>query len=277
MTEVAILPWLALAGLGALHGINPGMGWLFAVALGLQERKGAAVWRALPPLALGHGLAIGVVVALAAVVGLVLPLGWLKWSVAGLLLAMGVYRLFRHGHPRYGGMQVGPLQLTIWSFLMASAHGAGLMVLPIVLGMRARGTDAAAEGPAGADPSHGGHGMGSGAEHSHAGQGMGSGVGAGGMAGRDGMGSGVEAGVMAGGDGGHAGHMDTLFSGIAPGQWEALAVTLVHTLGYLLVTGVVAVIVYRKLGLRLLRSAWINLDLIWAGALILTSLVTPCL
>jgi hypothetical protein len=260
MTGVAILPWLALAGLGALHGINPGMGWLFAVALGLQERKGAAVWRALPPLALGHGLAIAVVVALAAVVGLVLPPGWLKWSVAGLLLGMGVYRLFRHGHPRYGGMQVGPLQLTIWSFLMASAHGAGLMVLPIVLGMRARSTDSAASVPAGADHSHGGHGMGLGAEHSHSGHGMG---------------SGVEAGALAGGDGGHAGHMDVLFSGMAPGQWEALAVTLVHTLGYLLVTGVVAVIVYRKLGLRLLRTAWINLDLIWAGALILTALVTP--
>jgi hypothetical protein len=249
MTGVAILPWLGLAGLGALHGINPGMGWLFAVALGLQERKGAAVWRALPPLALGHGLAIGVVVALAAVVGLVLPLGWLKWSVAALLLGMGAYRLFRHGHPRYGGMQVGPLQLTIWSFLMASAHGAGLMVLPIVLGMRARGTEAAASGPAGADHGHAGHGMGSGAEP----------------------------GAMPAGDGGHAGHLDVLFSGIAPGQLEALAVTLVHTLGYLLVTGVVAVIVYRRLGLRLLRTAWINLDLIWAGALILTALVTPFL
>jgi hypothetical protein len=261
MTGTAILPWLALAGLGALHGINPGMGWLFAVALGLQERRGAAVWRALPPLAIGHGLAIAVVVALAAVVGLVLPLGWLKWSVAGLLLAMGVYRLFRHGHPRYGGMQVGPLQLTIWSFLMASAHGAGLMVLPIVLGMRARGTDAAAAEPAGADHhSHAGHVMGRGAAESHAGPGMG---------------PGVEAGAMAGADGGHAGHMDVLFSGMAQGQWEALAVTLVHTLGYLLVTGVVAVIVYRRLGLRLLRTAWINLDLIWAGALILTALVTP--
>jgi hypothetical protein len=264
MTWAAILPWLALAGLGALHGINPGMGWLFAVALGLQERKGAAVWRALPPLALGHGLAIAVVVALAAVVGLVLPLAWLKWSVAGLLLAMGVYRMFRHGHPRYGGMQVGPLQLTIWSFLMASAHGAGLMVLPIVLGMRARTAEAAGAEPAGADHGHGGHGMGSGVE-------------AGAMAGRDGMGSGMEAGVLASEGGGHAGHMDVLFSGMAPGQWEAVAVTLVHTLGYLLVTGVVAVIVYRKLGLRLLRSAWINLDLIWAGALILTALVTPFL
>jgi len=269
MTGAAILPWLGLAGLGALHGINPGMGWLFAVALGLQERKGAAVWRALPPLALGHGLAIGVVVALAALVGLVLPLAWLKWSVAVLLLGMGVYRLFRHGHPRYGGMQVGPLQLTVWSFLMASAHGAGLMVLPIVLGMRARSAEAATSGPAGADHGGGGHG--------HAGQGMGSGVDSGTMAGGAGTGPGVEPGAMAGMDGGHAGHLDVLFSGMAPGQWEAFAITLVHTLGYLLVAGVVAMVVYQKLGIRLLRTAWINLDLIWAGALILTALVTPFL
>ena len=124
---------LALLGLGALHGINPAMGWLFAVALGLQEKRARAVWRALPPLALGHALAIAVVVAVFTTIGVLVPMRVLRWGVALLLAGFGVYRLFRHAHFRYGGMRVGARELTIWSFLMATAHGAGLMVLPFVL------------------------------------------------------------------------------------------------------------------------------------------------
>ena len=75
----------------------------------------------------------------------------------------------------------------------------------------------------------------------------------------------------------HASHMEALFSGAGGGQWDAVQATLIHTSGYLLITGLVAVLVYRKLGLRLLRTAWINLDLIWAGALILTAIATPFL
>jgi hypothetical protein len=137
MPEGAFWSWVALLGLGAFHGINPGMGWLFAVALGLQERRRAAVWRAMFPLAFGHALAIGGVILLAILAGVALPAGSLKVPVAGFLIALGVYRLFRHRHPRWGGMRVGMGGLTVWSFLMASAHGAGLMVLPIFLGMTA--------------------------------------------------------------------------------------------------------------------------------------------
>lgn len=134
------LAWPVLLGLGALHGLNPGMGWLFAVALGLQEGKGRAVWRALPPLATGHAAAIAVVVALAGLAGLVIPPDALRWIVASLLLALGASRLVRARHPRWGGMRVGPRDVAIWSFLMAVAHGAGLMVLPVLLEAQAPAT-----------------------------------------------------------------------------------------------------------------------------------------
>ncbi len=137
MNEGVSWSWLLLFWLGAYHGINPGMGWLFAVALGMQEKSGRAVGRALLPIALGHALAIGVVVALAGVVGLVLPLGILKIGVALTLFAFGLYYLVRARHPRWGGMRVGFADLTFWSFLMASAHGAGFMVLPILFGLSA--------------------------------------------------------------------------------------------------------------------------------------------
>jgi hypothetical protein len=123
-------PWVAVVVLGAWHGLNPGMGWLFAAALGMQEGKGSAAWRALPPLALGHAISV------AAALGIALLLGWaaspavVRRVVAGLLIGYGLFRLARRGHPRWGGMRVGVRDLTIWSFLMASAHGAGLMVLP---------------------------------------------------------------------------------------------------------------------------------------------------
>jgi hypothetical protein len=118
--------------LGAGHGLNPGMGWLFAVALGLQERSGQAVWRALGPLSVGHGLSIGAVLGAAAVLESVLPPGGLRWPTVALLAGVGLYRLLVNRHPRYGGMRVGFRDLTVWSFLMATAHGAGLMVLPLL-------------------------------------------------------------------------------------------------------------------------------------------------
>ena len=124
-----------LVMLGAYHGINPGMGWLFAVALGMQERRRTAVWRALLPLGMGHALAVAAAVAIALLAGAVIPIRYLRWPVAGMLLVLGVSRLFRHRHPRWVGMHVGSGGLTIWSFLMASAHGAGLMVAPIFLRM----------------------------------------------------------------------------------------------------------------------------------------------
>jgi hypothetical protein len=218
--------WLGLLLLGALHGINPGMGWLFAVALGLQEQKRGAVWRALLPLAAGHGIAIAGAVLVLGVIGLVIPLTTLKWAVALSLLAFGSYKLFRSGHPRWGGMRVGAWDLTVWSLLMATAHGAGLMVLPLLLGLQpgAPGLDAAP------------HAIGHAA---------------------------------------HAAHVPVFAGPLVGAQTLGLAVALVHTAGYLLVTGIVAVIVYEKLGLRLLRTLWFNLDRVWAVALILTAVLTP--
>jgi hypothetical protein len=127
--------WAALLGLGAFHGINPGMGWLFAVALGLQERRRGAVFGALLPLGLGHALAVAAAIALAILVGAVMPLQWLRWLVAAILVGFGLSRLFRHRHPSWASMRVTKPGLTLWSFLMASAHGAGLMVVPLFLGM----------------------------------------------------------------------------------------------------------------------------------------------
>jgi hypothetical protein len=125
--------WLMLL-LGAYHGINPGMGWLFAVALGMQEQKGSAVAKSLAPIALGHALAIGSVVMVAALLGRALPLLSIRYSVAILLLGLGIFSLVSHWHPRWVRVRVGFRDLTAWSFLMASAHGAGLMVLPVLLG-----------------------------------------------------------------------------------------------------------------------------------------------
>src|SRR6185503_15600093 len=107
MTALATWPWAALALLGAVHGLNPGMGWLFAVALGMQEGRTRAVWRALSPLALGHALAVGAAVLAAAALGRLLPAAALQWIIGGLLLGLGALRLVRHRHPRYGGMRVG--------------------------------------------------------------------------------------------------------------------------------------------------------------------------
>src|SRR5262245_57233222 len=101
------MDWQAMVFLGAYHGINPGMGWLFAVALGLQQGSARGVWRALPPTVAGHALSVGVVLVIVGLAQLVVPLDALNVFVAALLIAMGLYRLWRHRHPRFGGMQVG--------------------------------------------------------------------------------------------------------------------------------------------------------------------------
>ncbi len=202
--------WGMLLVLGAFHGINPGMGWLFAVALGMQESRSAAVWRALLPIGIGHACAVATVIALGILAGVVLPVHAIRWPIAGILVMLGVQRLLRHRHPRYGSMRIGIAGLTIWSFLVATAHGAGLMVLPVWLQLW---------------PEAGGH-----AAHLH------------------GM---------------------TVASGAAA--------TAVHSAGYLIVSAAVAGIVFHKLGVGLLRKAWINLDLIWAAALIVTGVLTALL
>jgi hypothetical protein len=126
-------PWVAMALLGAYHGLNPAMGWLFALALGLQEKRRSAVIGALLPIVLGHAAAIAVAILLLTFVQHFLPMNLLKWTVASVLFTLGVYRLFRANHPRGAGMRVGGKDLFVWSFLMASAHGAGVMLLPILI------------------------------------------------------------------------------------------------------------------------------------------------
>ena len=203
--------WLMLL-LGAYHGVNPGMGWLFAVALGMQEQRGSAVARALVPIALGHALSIGIVVVTAAFLGMALPGEAIRYSVAALLFGLGIVSLLRHYHPRWVRMQVGFRDLTLWSFLMATAHGAGLMLLPVLLGS---GTVEAADHLAG---------------HHH--------------------------------------------TAAAASPLAALLATAVHTSAYLAVTGLIAWVVYSKFGLAILRKAWLNLDAVWAAALVVTSVVT---
>jgi hypothetical protein len=120
---------------------------------------------------------------------------------------MGFYRLWRHRHPRFGGMQVGFRDLTAWSFLMASAHGAGLMVLPFVM-------------PPPAVLSAANH------EHAH-----------------------------------HLAHANAGASALA---------FAIHTTSYLVVTTLAAWVVYRKLGVGILRTTWFNVDLAWTAALVVT-------
>jgi hypothetical protein len=214
--------WWALSALGAGHGLNPGMGWLFAVALGMQEKRSVAVWRSLPPLALGHALAIAVAALSAAALGQIVPASALKYIMGTSLLCLAGFRLVRHQHPRYGGMRVGFRELTTWSFLMATAHGAGLMVMPLL--SKAAGSQALAAG-------HAAHAM-------------------------------------------HAYAMSATLLPFPELVDASLWATIIHTAGYLLVTGLIAVIVYHKLGLRLLRTMWINLDLLWGGALLITGALT---
>ena len=202
--------WALLMALGAFHGINPGMGWLFAVALGMQERRRGAVLRALVPLGAGHLVAVGVAVGAALAVGFAIPLVWLRWPMAAVLVSLGVLRFFRHRHPRWAGMRVSMGRLAVWSFLMATAHGAGLMVVPVFMGMS----------------------MSAAGEHAH--------------------------------------HLHSAGISTAAAVWA----TGLHAVAYLAVTAFVAVLVFEKLGVGILRRAWINLDLIWSAALVATGTLT---
>src|SRR5262245_49400972 len=127
-------PWLALAGLGAFHGLNPAMGWLFAVGLGLHRRSMAVVVQSLIPIALGHALSIIVVAAAVVVAGIVLD-GRVVRSAAGLLLIgwAAYHAVYGHRHRVRFGMQVGQVGLAVWSALMAAGHGAGLMLIPALM------------------------------------------------------------------------------------------------------------------------------------------------
>jgi hypothetical protein len=211
-------PWLTLAALGAYHGLNPAMGWLFAVALGLQERRQGAVLQALPPIALGHAVAISLAVLVVGVARIMISPDVLRYACASALILFGVYKLARRKHPRWVGMRVGFRDLTAWSFLMATAHGAGLMLVPVLLRL------SSSEQAQGA--------------HTH---------------------------------GTHADH--AAMTGSATVLTD-LAVVGLHTLAMFAVMGVVAVVVYERLGVMILKRTWFNLDLLWAGTLVVAGVVT---
>jgi hypothetical protein len=202
--------WLALFLLGCYHGLNPAMGWLFAVALGFQEKRTSAVLRAIVPLTLGHVASVAIIVAIATLADVEFPHRAVHYGAAAILIGFGVFRLVRARHLRWVGMRVGFWGLVLWGFLMSSAHGAGLMLLPFVTSARTNAQSSMSM-PMGA-PVHGAYAIG----------------------------------------------------------WLMVAV---HTLGYLLTTTGVALVVYAKVGVRFLRVAWLNLDLVWAIALILTGVI----
>jgi hypothetical protein len=132
MTETA--SWLTFAGLGAFHGLNPAMGWLFAVALGLHRQSRTILMAALVPIAFGHAASIVAVAGLLAMVGYLVPLDLVRIGSGALLLGWAAYHWrFGHRHRVRFGMQVGLWGLAAWSFLMATAHGAGLMLWPALM------------------------------------------------------------------------------------------------------------------------------------------------
>jgi hypothetical protein len=204
---------LVIAALGAYHGLNPAMGWLFAVALGMQDRDRKAVLRALPPIALGHELSLVIVAAAVLGLGLVADPSVLRLAAGIALILFGIFRFAKpRAHFRWTTMRVNRRELAWWSFLMSSAHGAGLMVAPLLIGGGAASASA----------------------HDHA----------------------LEA-----TDGGAE-----LLTG-------ALGL-LLHVGAMIAVMAVVAVLVYDKLGVAVLRRAWINLDGVWAGAFVLAGVLT---
>jgi hypothetical protein len=198
------------------------MGWLFAVALGLQERRRGAVLQALPPIALGHAAAISLVVLVVGVARIMIPLDVLRYVCAGTLILFGLYKLIRRKHPRWVGMRVGFRDLTAWSFLMATAHGAGLMLVPVLL--KLSGTMHQMEHRAHVAHEHWGHGV-------------------------------------------------HLFLANPTVLADLTAVGL-HTVAMFAVMAAVAVLVYEKLGVMILKRTWFNLDLLWAGTLVVAGVIT---
>ena len=198
----ALWPWITLAGLGAFHGLNPAMGWLFAVALGLHRNSGRVVAWALLPIAFGHALAIVLAVFAVIVLGVAFDQRAVRIVAGLLLIGWAIYHaLYGHRHRVRVGMQTGMAGLVLWSFLMATAHGAGLMLVPVLIPL------CLAASPA----------------------------------------------------------REITASGALP---VSLAAVGVHTAAMLAVTGAIAAVVYRWIGLDFLRRGWINLDLIWTVALI---------
>jgi hypothetical protein len=208
-------PWALLVGLGAYHGLNPAMGWLFAVALGMQQRDRRAVLRALGPIAIGHELSLVLVVALVLGLGVIADPSALHVGAGIALVAFGIFRFVKpRAHFRWTTMRVNRRELTWWSFLMSTAHGAGLMVAPVLIGASAAGDAAASD---------------------------------------------------------HA--LETVRQGTLSIPASALALVL-HVAAMVAVMGVLALLVYDRYGVAILRKAWINLDGVWAAAFVVAGVLT---
>jgi hypothetical protein len=209
-----IWPWLTMGLLGAYHGLNPAMGWLFAVALGMQQRDRGAIVRALPAIAIGHELALVLVAALVLGLGVLTDTSALHLGAGLALIAFGIFRFVKpRAHFRWTTMRVNRRELTCWSFLMSTAHGAGLMVAPVLIGT----------------------GVGDASAHDHA----------------------IEA--------VRGGTLSVPASGLA---------LIIHVGAMVAVMGAVALLVYDRYGLAILRKAWINLDGVWAAAFVLAGVLT---
>jgi hypothetical protein len=199
-------PWLTFIGLGLFHGVNPAMGWLFAVALGLHRKSERVLFAALLPISLGHATAILVSIATVMIAGRFVDLSLLAIGCGIALIAWACWHwLYGHRHRLRIGMTTGMVGLGLWSFIMALLHGAGLMLLPALLPIEKA--------------------------HAH-------------------------------------GHGITSSS-----LGTAMAATATHTAAMLLATGSMAFVVYRWVGLSLLRRAWINFDLLWSAVLAIGGLM----
>ncbi|PWK71665.1 hypothetical protein [Aminobacter sp. AP02] len=140
---ISISPWLVLAGLGAFHGLNPAMGWLFAVALGLHRESRRTALLALIPIALGHMVSIGVVAMAVLTLGLVADQRSLETAAGMVLIGWAIFHATSgHNHRVRIGMKTGMMGLGVWSFLMATAHGAGLMLVPVLIPLCLSGSPA---------------------------------------------------------------------------------------------------------------------------------------
>jgi hypothetical protein len=198
-----VWPWLTFAGLGAFHGLNPAMGWLFAVALGLHRQSRAIVAASLLPIAIGHAASVAAVASLLVVAGYLVPSYAVRIGAGLLLLGWAAYHWrFGHRHRVRFGMQVGLWGLAAWSFLMATAHGAGLMLWPALMHTCVFG---------------------------------------------------------GAGETGQAGPIAASLAGVG-----------IHTLAMAATTAIIAVLIFEWVALDLLRRAWVNLDLLWTGALVAT-------
>jgi hypothetical protein len=199
--------WLAVAGLGLFHGVNPAMGWLFAAGLGLNRSSERAVWLALIPIALGHALAVGIVLVAVLALGFIVEPVPLQRLAAVVLIAWGAWHAFYgRRHKVRVGMQTGLAGLFLWSFLMANAHGAGLMLIPAVIPLCLAAT-----------PAH-----------------------------------------------------QLTATGSIPVAILALGL---HTGTMLAAIAIISIAVYKWIGVAFLRRGWINLDLLWAIALVVCGVI----